>query len=225
MILDSTTIGCTRSVRRTRAHADHGFTLIEVMLAVLLGSVVVAVTGVITVQSLSIQRAVRSDMVDRWDHVHVFRQFEIDVQSALGGLPEDAPAIRINPEAGTLLVVYGIASMPGDGSLVRRRLPAKIIYQLEEAPGSSGPFRLVRVVTDLTSAEVSGFRHQLADGIHDATMEQYGANGWTSTLGKEASEDPPTALRLACDWDGDSHRVQSRTVLLSETVREPRTSR
>ena len=205
-----------RTIPPTRKHEiRHSFTLIEVLLAVLLGSAVITVSGMVAVQSVSLQRASQVEVRKRWDRARVFWQFERDLNAALTWLPEDVVTVRVAPKPGRILEVLCLADVPAVDSPVGSRVPVKVSYIVENDPIQSDRKRLLREVRDLTRAHGTMHRRAVAEALMEVGIEMHTEAGWTSTLsltGPPARE--PTAVRLSCQWESTTGK-QMRTVVLN----------
>ena len=205
--------------RRTGA-----FTLIEVLLAVMLGSTVVTATAVVAVQSVSIQRSVESDLVQRWRQVKIFEQFEADIESEVVWLPEAISTIVFNDEPDQLLEVIGLTWVHNPRSTFGERLPARIMYTLTDLPAEPGQKALVREVRYLTESQSSPHRQILTHGLLEARVEFHVDKEWTARpVIKAGASNRPDAVRLSCRWRSSPDRITVKTVIMRD--REHRTGR
>ena len=204
----------TGPVARTgRRHS--GFTLAEVLLAVLLGSAVVTVTAVVAVQSVSIQRVVESELADRWEQVRVLGQFEADMDSELVGLPDSVDTIVLPHEPDRLVEVIGLSAISDSVSPFRQSLPARIVYSLKESHSEPGQKTLLREVQYLTDSQGHLHRQILTEGLLEARVEQHSEGNWTARPVPGDSEiKRPDAVRMICRWSSNPDRTVTRTVII-----------
>lgn len=192
------------------------FTLIEVTLALLLGSSVVAVTGVVAIQSVQTQRAAREQVSRHWGEFLLFQQLETDVESAITWLPENVEPLKVSAGADELFKVYCLASVPSDGSLARRRMPARVTYRVETTADGSERWRIVREVQDLTDPGGSITRRILADELVSVAFDHHSANGWSGgVVTSNRREVVIDAVRLRCRFASHPKREVTRTILVT----------
>lgn len=203
-----------RTVNRT------AFTLIEVILSLLLASGVVAVTGVVAVQSVQIQRAARTQVSTQWDRVFLFQQLEADIESIITWLPDSVEPLRVNVRPDELLIVHCLTSVPGGSSLARHRMPARVSYRVEKTKDGAERKRIIREVEDLTRPGGSGTRRILADDLVEVSFDIHSAEGWSNgsrkSNGRQADID---AVRLTCRFVSHPDREVTRTVLITTNQR------
>lgn len=196
------------------------FTLIEVILSLLLASGVVAVTGVVAIQSVQIQRAARDQVSTQWDRVTLFQQLETDIESTMTWLPDGVEPLQVNVGADELLIVHCLASVPSGGSLARRRMPARVSYRVEKVNDGSQRKRLIREVRDLTRGGGAGIRRVLADDLIDVDFASHSVEGWSNgavtSKGRQADID---AVRLTCRFASHPDREVTRTILIASDQR------
>ncbi len=191
--------------------------MVEVMLATMLAGTVVAMTCGIAVHALRAESSAKAAVARRWERVRVYEQFEEDLRSALTGLPEDVQAIRINPEPGRILEVFCLAAVPDPEAFTRRRMPAKVSYVVEDAGTRDGNRKLVREVTDLTQTVPVVRRQYLTKRLTEAVVEANWGSGWSARAPAQGvGEKRPAGLRLACHWDADGGKVETRTVVIEK---------
>lgn len=192
------------------------FTLIEVTLALLLASSVVAVTGVVAIQSVRTQSAIKKQVSRRWDEFLLVQQLETDIESIITWLPEDVNPLQIDLGVRELLVVYSLASVPSDGSLARLRMPAKVTYRVEDTKSGPERKRIIREIQDLTRPEGSSIRQVIAEELVGVAIESHSADGWSSgdadsSRGRAVID----AVRLVCRFASRPDRNVSRTILVA----------
>ncbi len=191
-----------------------GFTLIEVLLATVLGAGVVAVGASVTVQSLMIQESVETHLMRDWARVRLLDQFEADVRGELAWLPEKARTLVLPTEPERLMEVVCLTDSADGRSSFRRRMPARIWYVVEDSANEPDDRCIFRVVQDLTTPQTAPIRQLLADNIAEARIEWLTSEGWVeNALPREVDQKGVRALRLTCRWSAGSDRSATRTVL------------
>ena len=204
------------NLRRSSSPRRHvrSFTLVEVLLAVVLGSMLLATSSVIAVQCFASRGAVADEVETRWARRRVFDQFEADVTAACTWLPAETAVFEKGEDAGSLLSILALADAPTLQSPFRRRLPARIVYRVHEADGGHGR-RLIRDVTFLTDPAGLSHRRVVAEGLTSVEIEQFSDTRWSGFGSDERGEAKPTmALRLTCQWADGREGGNARTVLL-----------
>lgn len=193
-----------------------GFTLIEVMVALVLSASVAGISASVAVQSFRSVDTARSVSRLQWEQMEVMQQFETDLRSMLSnGPPQER--LMINTEQDQLLQVLGLTEAPTTESLFRRRLPGRIRYFVEADNAGPGLKRLVREVVDLTDPDEHHRRRVVARQLGDVQVEWLTTGDWSPGEWKLAEDNvQPTAVRLKCRWAAQSGEVMTRTVLLSE---------
>jgi len=204
-----------RSCDRSHTANHHGFTLVEVMSAVMLGGVLVTATAVVAVQSVSIRKTVESTLMERWQRVRLFDQLEADVDTAPKWLGDSAKTL-VFPEAPDRLVeILGLISVASPDSLAHRRMPGRIAYVMEESGVHNGYKQLVRETVDLTQQGSDRLRKVVGDRLIECRIWQYRDNGWNTNTGSHESHgELPAAVRLTCRWDSTSNDVDTRTITI-----------
>ena len=203
-----------RTVNRT------AFTLIEVILSLLLASGVVAVTGVVAIQSVQIQRAAQDQVSTQWDRVFLFQQLETDIESTMTWLPDSVEPLRVNVGADELLIVHCLASVPSGGSPARRRMPARVTYRVEKTNDGSQRKRLIREVQDLTLPGGAGTRRVLADDLVDVSFDSHTVEGWSNgSVKSNRRKADIDAVRLTCRFVSHPDREVTRTILIASNQR------
>ena len=203
-----------------RTASRTAFTLIEVILSLLLASSVVAVTGVVVVQSVQIQRAAQDQVSTQWDRVFLFQQLETDIESIITWLPDSVEPLQVNVGADELFIVHCLASVPSGGSPARRRMPARVSYRVEKTNDGSERKRLIREVQDLTRPGGAGTRRVLADDLVDVHFDHHSAEGWSNGLVKSNRRQPDIdAVRMTCRFVSHPDRDVTRTILIASNRR------
>ena len=205
----------SQTCRQSRTANRRGFTLVEVLSAAMLGGALVTATAVIAVQSMSIRKTVESSVMERWQRVRLFNQFEADVDTALKWLGDRAKTL-VFPEAPDRLVeILGLITVASPDSLAHRRMPGRIAYLIEESALLDGYKQLVRETVDLTKPGSDRLRKVVGDGLIECRMWQYRDGGWTTNMGShEEHGKVPTAVRLTCRWDSTSNNLDTRTIMI-----------
>ncbi len=192
------------------------FTLVEVMLATLLGGVVLSVASFIAVDTLRARAIVTAELAERRARSLPFDQFQEDISLVISWLPGVGSAIELHPANDRLISIIALADGATTDSLFRRRLPAKISYLVREDPELPGSKQLLREVVYLTDAARRPSVHTLARHLHAVAVEMYrDASGWVSEPTRDQRSDgPPKAVRLRCEWTGSNQRRGVRTVFV-----------
>lgn len=210
-------------IREPRIRNAGGFTLIEVMLATVIGSMVIAAVSMISVESLRLQRSTTKRIKSRWMQQRVMQQFEQDVNAEVTWFPEEVPTVILPEEPERLIEVLSLADVPSTDGLFRTRMPAKVAYLVSSDEKDPTAKALWRELTDLTKPSLGPVRLKLAAGLDDVRIEVHGAHGW-DVAAMEPS-DRPDALRLIFHWKDDGLGTIVRTVVLRSRDRARRMAR
>lgn len=173
-----------------------GFTLIEVLFALLLTGAILSVAGSIAVQSAKASQSARRTVKELQTPLRALDQFEDDLQNIITWLPREASALAFAPTAGTLWEVVTLTDWPDPVTALRRRYPTRVRYRLEDDGERKGTVNLIREVDDLTD-EAAPRAHLVAEGLASATIETLVGDDWTS---KPLPTDAILAMRLTLTW-------------------------
>ncbi len=202
-----------KDVSQSRQNRSRGLTLVEVMLALSLGSAVVSAAGVVAVQSVQVERSLKSEMLSQWQREQVLRQFESDVRSALNSPGKTAPAFRFQENPGHLVTIASLAQIPERNAFSRRRMPSQVTYSLRWDPNDDRYQVLVRSVKDMTQPESQSIEQRLAEDLQEVSIEYFADKKWQAgPIVKSAGNPVIRALRLRCRWAGDDRAETIRTV-------------
>jgi hypothetical protein len=180
---------------------------------------VVTVVAVAAGQSVSIRRTVESELTRRWERVRPFDQFESDLRSELAWLKDTSKTIAFPQEPDHLVEILGLAEVPDQESLMRRRLPARIVYLIEEDISELQTKRVVRQIHFLTQTLEVVARETLATGLQEAWIEVHTQQGWSSVPDAGSNEpERPDAVRLLCQWGGEPLGAAQRTVVIGRNL-------
>lgn len=188
-----------------------GLTLVETLLALVLCSSVLAVSGVVAVQTVSAQRTAQRTLERQWERERALDQFERDLLARITWLPEAAETLIIEEGSRKLLTVACLVPMPTTGGMTGRHLPARVTYLVE--PGTERDrFRLVREHRYLHESRTQPAKRVLADGLTRVEVETYDGHEWRE--GNSGSQTASIqAVRLRCRWNSHEPAV-TRTVRL-----------
>lgn len=194
-----------------------GFTLIEVLLALLLTGAVLSVAGSIAVQTVKANQSARRTAKDLEAPLRALDQFEADLRNTITWLPREASTLAIAPTAETLCEVVTLTDWPDPESALRRRYPTRVRYRLEDDGGGTGTLNLVREVDDLTD-DAAPRAHLVAERLASATLETFVGDAWTT---KPSPTDVIKAMRLTLTWAEMYSTPWVRTVYVphAETVK------
>jgi hypothetical protein len=199
----------------TVSDGRYAFTLLETLLAVLLGGAVVSVAAVVTVQSVSIRKVAAAEVAQRWASARVLDQFEEDVSSAITWSENWPQPIAFPRDADRLIEIVALVAAPDAGSAFVRRLPARTVYRIEELANGKSRLRLMRDVQFVTEPERASYSSLVASELSAARVERYQKGEW--------SDDPPTgddvyeelrAVRLVLRTPNQDDGSMKRTVIL-----------
>ncbi len=206
-----------RPTRRTQPNAARALTLVETLLALVLGSMIVTLSATVTVQAVKIQKTAKSTLEQRWERERVFDQFEEDVRSIITWLPEDAEMVALPPEADKLITMICLVPVPSGELMASRKLPARVTYIVENSP-KAGSKRFVREVVDLTATAATPSRRILLDAAEAVTIEKIAEKAVTTGRRSQAAAEEIRGVRLACRWDHTDAHSDVRIVPVPERL-------
>ena len=206
-----------RSVaRRQRVHCRHALTLIEVLLATVIGAMVVSTSAVVAVQAVSSQRTAQSAVQRAWRRDAVHRRFEQDLESRLRWLPESVGPVQVPAEPGSLLTILTLGDVADGTSLARVRMPVRVTWLVKGDPARNGHQWLYREVLDLTQANAEPRWQVLARDLSEVRVEARSPSGkdWSALrTSTQRDRSQRQAIRLVCRW-AEPEEQRTTTVIL-----------
>ncbi len=189
------------------------FTLIEVLLALALTTVVLTVTGQIAVQSLKSRRqaAMAIDRIER--EALLFGILAEDFANIIHTPPGDRASLMVfghQRQVLQLIALSSIATLNGDLHLIIR--PARVRYRLVRHGDEK--FNLIREVIDSTTPAAPTVRETLASNVADFDVQVLCDGMWERSFPFSGdSVEAATAVRVSCRW-GDKAQTTTRMFLV-----------
>lgn len=193
------------SVAHTRMHRSvcvSAFTLIEILLALSLTTLVIAVTGQIAVQSILTRDEARRIVNSLERDAHLFHQLSNDFANLLHGLPGDEKAVMVFGSQRQVLQLSALSPMPDrEGALHVIRRPATIRYRLDGRQCETTGCDLVREVLDRTRAGARAVRETIATKVAGLKIEVLLEDTWVEKFPPSNGQSgSPLAVRVSCRW-------------------------
>ena len=192
-----------------------GFTLVEVLAALALTSLLLALAGNIAVSAWSGKAAVERSLARIERDAYLEEMLFRDIQSVVGGLSENPP-LRLDTAGGMPQLELDVLTTTQEStSLHVAKYPATVTYKLERKrdPGTS---TLLRTVTDRTVANAKPARRQLADDLAELQIALLVKGQWVHEYPSAAgSRDSVKAIRVSWRWV-DSSATEVRTWLVPD---------
>ena len=187
----------------------HGFTLIEVLLALTLGAVVVAAAGRSAILTLQTERTVQTAITRRVRTDHVFAAITTDLDARIDATVTFALDANHRP------TIEMFALAPYAGSSVRRpRLPSTIVYGLTRSATNSETLRFERRLRDDTHTDARPITTTIADDLVSFDVSVLDRDQWEPLTAELAARlKDPKAFRVACRF-AESDGPISRTFLI-----------
>jgi hypothetical protein len=208
-------MGANRHDRRLGECA--AFTLVETLLAVLLGSAAVATAAAVAVDVVGVRKHVDAKITAQWSRMRIGEAFATDLRNVLRRTDVYEPSIRLPMERERLIEIHCLALRPTTGSMFVRRLPALVTYRIADSDGPEGTKRLVRETRFLTEPGEAPQVETLARGLESVTVEVLRKSEWRATTSERESDNVPLrAARLKCRWVRNSKSPLVRTVVLDD---------
>lgn len=196
-------------------------TLVEMLLALTIGSVVAATSATVAVQSLRCQTEADATIADRWARFEVGEVFAADVARILQKRDVSGLNISFPPQSGVLIELVTLAAEPNMTSPFSRLLPAKVSYLTKEAPGPMTTITLVRTVEFLSEQNGTALPTEIASGLRHVAVETYSDGGWRAPDPHARDRSESTrAVRIVCDYAEATQPDSVRTVVLPLSGRE-----
>ncbi len=158
-----------------------GFTLIEVLLALVLSGVVISLSGQVAVQTLRIDRSVERQIVSRIRTHHVADAIAADLAAAfddavrLDAVRLDAVRLEVDPNGRPRILINCLAARPTDTPYLTR-LPAQVTYRLVRMDNQR--LRLERTVAFLAGDSASAVESTVARDLAVFTVLVWQDQRW-----------------------------------------------
>lgn len=198
-----------QSPKNPNAHRI-AFTLVEVLVALALSSLLVGVTGSILVSVVQTRTLVERDIAMRTRVARVFDRIERDVRNVLPASSKEEPSVRVFGSPQQVMQLSVLTGMADDGSsLHQQKHPAVVRYRLVRDTVRRDRRKLVREVIDQTKINAAPVRETVAYGLAQFAIETI-TDARDSARPKNDSRDKPRALRITCRWnDGQTPHTRS----------------
>lgn len=193
------------------------FTLVEMLLALALTTVVITLSGRITVQTLETQAFLERDGQASRRTSLVFDQLASDLGRLLPGLPGEFTPLTVFGTPQQVLQLSALASTPEEkGDLHDALQPATVRYRLAEKSDSDQGWSLTREVIDRTEPGAVPTREAIAEQLAEFKIEVFSRGAWVTDFAPTESNVPTlTAVRVSLRWT-DQSEAQTRTYLVSD---------
>lgn len=197
--------------------SPRAFTLVEMLLALALTTVLITVTGRIAVQTLESQASFERLRQSSRRANLVFEQLATDVGRLLAGLPGETTPLTLFGTPRQVLQLSDLASTAEEsGDLHSALRPATVRYRLSERTDAEGGWRLTREVVDRTALGAVTMRETIAEQVAEFKVEVFSSGAWvTGFAPKESNAPTPAAVRVSVRWNGETES-QTRTFLVSD---------
>lgn len=189
-----------------------GWTLVEMLVAVVIGGGVVSTAATVSVQSFTARKSVQAKLEKRWSREQVLQAFEQDVASRLLAVSSETGSVAPMTEPGGLVEINCLTTTVDVQAEFPRFLPAVVRWRLTSAE-QTGDVRVIRDVRFLMDPPEKVSRTVLGPPVHSARVEYLAGDQWTSDPKSINRKRTVRAVRLALQWNESGDR-QVRTVLL-----------
>ncbi|MCP4589435.1 MAG: prepilin-type N-terminal cleavage/methylation domain-containing protein [bacterium] len=197
-----------------------GFTLVEVLLALTLTSVVLTLVGRIAVQTVEIHAQAEDYLRLQARQDILFESIAADLRARPSG---GRVTVRLDANHRPLLQWTTLVAESG-GSLHLARIPATVVYRLVR--DGADRLRMVREVRSLLRRTAPKTTLTVGRDLTEVEVERFDGETWSAVIARAASRKkkrPPLALRLSCKW-AEHDDAEIRTYLCA-TEDEIRTAR
>lgn len=153
-----------------------GFTLIEVLLALVLSGVVISLSGQVAVQTLQIDRSVERQIVSRIRTHHVADVIAADLAAAFDDAVRlDSVQLEVDPNGRPRILIKCLAARATDTPYLTR-LPAQVTYRLVRMDNQR--LRLERTVAFLTEESAAALETTVARDLAVFTVLVWQDQRW-----------------------------------------------
>lgn len=204
------------AIRNSQFAIPHGaFTLIEVLLALTLTTLLATLTGRIAVNSFTSRREAMGIVSRIEREAGLVERIEADLASLLPEVAETEPAVLVFGAPKPALQLTVLAADPAAaGCLHTPRLPATVRYRLIRESGREEGFDLIRETVDQTIPRADPVRETVTTRVADFTIEVLHEGQWFDKFPlPEHQEVTLAAIRISCLWLDSPQRL-SRTLVV-----------
>lgn len=188
------------------------FTLIEVLLALSLATLLVTVTGRIAIQSVMTRQEVMRAVARLEREAALFERLNDDFANMLFGLPGDKTPLMVFGRPRQVLQFSVLSVIPtSEGSLHVIRRPSTVRYRLAGDRQEGSGLDLVREIIDRTGRSAKPVRETVARSVAGFKIEVLCDGKWERKYppaGQRAAK--ARAVRVSCRWVG-SKQPSTRT--------------
>jgi type II secretory pathway component PulJ len=191
------------------------FTLVEMLLVLALTTVVITLTGRITVQTLETQAYLERDVQSSQRTNMVFDRLISDLSRLLPGLPGEVTPLTVFGTPQQVLQLSALASSFEENAGLHDALrPATVRYRLAEKSDSDGSWSLTREVVHRTASGAVPARETIGEQLAELKIEVFTRGAWVTGFAPTESNVPtPSAVRVSLRW-ADQADAQTRTFLV-----------
>ncbi len=204
--------GCIHS-GMNQIKARKCFTLIEVLLAMTLTTVVMTLTGKIAVQTIQARNRVNDILTDHHREALVVDLIERDIRNMLPVLPDDQTSVQLFGAPQQVLQLSVMAAIhDDDASLHLIKQPATIRYRLIRNISGDHRFDLIRETIDRTDAGALPVKETIAANVKEFSVHILSKNKWLKSYPqRDRHLDPPRAVRILLSWNDGNNKSVVRT--------------
>lgn len=191
-------------------HAS-AFTLIEVLLALALTTMLVTLTGRITMNSMAARQAAGRIVAELDRETVVFDRLDDDFANILDALPGENSPIKLLGSPRPVLQLSTLSPVGSAvGALHLPRRPARVRYRLKDNRGTDAS-DLVRETIDLTVPGAKPVPETIAVNVASFAVVALHDGEWLRTyLSNRRDSSQATAVRVSLRWL-DSKRAYTQT--------------
>ncbi len=180
---------------------QRGFTLVEMLAALVLTALVATLTARIVLQTVQAGQAMEQRHRARQRCTYALDRLADDLQARIRGTHERL--IELDANHRPRIMMTSLVAPPGE-AVFASRVPARVTYRLRQADEEAAGLEWIRQ-TDARVRGVPPTTTLVATGLVGIEAMLFDGHEWTAlsaaTEPREAT--PPVALRLTCRWAGD----------------------
>lgn len=185
---------------RTR-HRSAAFTLLEILLALALSAMLIAVVGRVAAQTLEARAYVESEIEILERAARVFTALERDIAFLMPEGLAGVPAVRISGGLRPALQLTVLSGVGTAGGVHLARRPCTVRYRVLSEWQST---RLVREVMDHTVPGSKPELQTLSRAVQRIEITVFAQGQWRDSIDGLGKEVGIAAVRVRCHWPDDT---------------------
>lgn len=189
-----------------------GFTLVEVLIATMIGGFVLAAVGTISVNTVLSTKHVQQRTSSMWRWQRLESQLRHDMATRIDWMSPEQSTLQLSPDKDALFELICLAPSTSTASIMPQLVPTRITYSVISDPEKSEGKLLTRKSSDLTLDEEVVHSRIVAMALRGIQLEFWENKQWEKTLKDEKDKALPRAIRLKFNWNDEDREIQTVTL-------------